>query len=136
MAEPIEIDADPPTGIEVLLQAGFDKETRIPKVILDLVPSASIAVTSLLEKSLPTLLHPSTVNLRPAGSCTTHNPARWTVEEPRQHYHCPAPYNPQPVSSTMGWAFLVFRCRGRGTEGGVEKSSGLGFTSGAERKRV
>ena len=81
MGEPIEIDADPLTGIDALLRAALDNETRIPGTALGLIPSASIAVSSLLKKTLPALLHPSAVNLRSAESCATALAARWTVEE-------------------------------------------------------
>ena len=81
MGEPIEIDADPPTGIDALLQAALGNETQIPKVILGLVPSVSISISSLLKKTLPTLLRSSAVNLQPVESCITNFEARWTVEE-------------------------------------------------------
>lgn len=81
MAEPIDIDAVPSMGIDVLLQAAFSNETQIPKPVLDLIPLPSITVSSLLKDPLPTPLHPSTINLRPAESCVTDLAARWTVDE-------------------------------------------------------
>jgi len=81
MEEAIEIDADPSTRIDALLQAALNNETRIPKVILDLIPSASITVSSLLKMDLPTPLYPSAVNLRPAELCITDVATRWTVKE-------------------------------------------------------
>lgn len=81
MDEPIEIDADPPSGFDALLQAALGKETQTPGTILDLIPSPTISVSSLLEKKLPALLHPSAVNLQPAESCMTDSTARWTVKE-------------------------------------------------------
>lgn len=81
MAEPIEVDADPPRGILGLLQIAFSETTKIPKAVLDLIPSRSIGVSSLLKKPLPPLLHPSAINLRPAESCLAHLAARWTVDE-------------------------------------------------------
>jgi len=81
MAEPIEIDADPSTGIDALLQAAFSNETQIPKAVLGLIPSPSIAVSSLLKDPLPALLYPSTISLRPAESCVKNLTVRWTVDE-------------------------------------------------------
>ena len=56
MAEPIEIDVDPSTGIDALLQAALSNETQIPKAVLGLIPSPSITVSSLLKDLLPALL--------------------------------------------------------------------------------
>lgn len=67
--------------IEVLLRAGFTKDTQIPKTILDLMPSPTIAVSSLLEQDLPTLLPSSAANLKSATSCMSSQPPRWTTEE-------------------------------------------------------
>ena len=81
MDEPIEIDAYPLSGVATLLQVAFDNETRIPRAILDLIPSDSIAVSSLLATNLPALLHSPAVNLRPAKSCLTNLAPRWTAKE-------------------------------------------------------
>jgi len=81
MEEPIEIDMDPPSGIDAILRAAFDNETQVPGAILDLIPPPTITVSSLLKKNLPVLLNPSAINLRPAKSCTTNAVARWTVKE-------------------------------------------------------
>jgi len=81
MEEPIEIDADPPTGFDAILQAALDSETRIPIGVLGLIPSTSITASSLLKHDLPALLYPSATNLRPAESCTLNVPTRWTDGE-------------------------------------------------------
>jgi len=81
LEEPIEVDTDPSPGIDAALHAALDNETRVPNPILDLLPSPEITVSSLLEKSLPALLSPSAINLRPVKSSTTNAAARWTVKE-------------------------------------------------------
>ena len=81
MAEPIEVDVDPQTRIEALLGLAWDTETQIPNEVLGLIPSDSITVSSLLEKTLPNLLQSSAANLRSVDSCVSHIAARWTIEE-------------------------------------------------------
>ena len=81
MDEPIEIDGDPLSGFDTLLQAALDNETRTPQAILDFIPSPTIPVSSLLEKKLPALLYRSAINLRPVELCMTDSAARWTIEE-------------------------------------------------------
>ena len=63
------------------MKVALDNETRVPKPILDLLPSPDITISSLLKKSLPALLSPSAINLRPVKSPTTDAAARWTVKE-------------------------------------------------------
>jgi len=81
MEEPIEIDADPLSGADALLQAGLTARMQVPEAILELIPSPTITVASLLERDLPTLLNRRTTGLRPAESCVTDVNARWTTGE-------------------------------------------------------
>jgi hypothetical protein len=81
MNEPIEIDADPLSGFDTLLRAAWDNETQVPNAILDLIPSVTIPVSSLLAANLPALLYSSAINLRPTRSCVTNHAARWTAKE-------------------------------------------------------
>ena len=155
MEEPIEIDVDPPTGFDAILQAALDSETRIPIGILGLIPSTSITASSLLKNDLPALLYPSAANLRPVESCTVNVPTRWTdgellrapipprrwlsdletTEEKLAHSHrcylSPTSHDVQSVPSTAGWGLLVFPYRGRGTKGRMEKSRALDFRPSA-----
>lgn len=81
MEEPIEIDTDPLSGFDAILQAGFSQATQVPGEILRLIPAVTISVSSLLATNLPVLLYPSATNLQPAKSCVTDLAAHWTVEE-------------------------------------------------------
>ena len=81
MEEPIEIDVDPQTGFDMILQAAFDNKTRTPESILHLISPASISVSSLLKSDLPTLLNSSTVNSQPTTSCMMKVPVRWNTGE-------------------------------------------------------
>ena len=81
MEEPIEIDVDPQTGFDMILQAAFDNETQTPESILCLISPASISVSSLLKSDLLALLNSSTVNLQPTTSCMMKVPVRWNTGE-------------------------------------------------------
>lgn len=81
MEKPIEVDADLPRGFEGLLQIALGKEMRTPGRVLDLVPSSTITVASLLKTTVPAILYPSVVSLPSAEACLTDHVPCWTVEE-------------------------------------------------------
>ena len=81
MKESIEIDIDLPSTVDALLQGAFDDEIQPPKAILDLIPSPTITVSSVLQNDLPAILRSSAVNLQSAESCTTNHMLCWTIEE-------------------------------------------------------
>jgi hypothetical protein len=70
---PFEIDVDAPLEV-------YGDEIRVPEAILRYVPSDSTTVSALLERSLPTILDGSVVDLEAESFVTDHAP-RWTIGE-------------------------------------------------------
>lgn len=72
MSSEIEVDLE--------LTETFTCETQIPEEILCLIPSHSVTISALLEKTFPTVLSTSAVSLK-AELCVTSLTTRWTVGE-------------------------------------------------------
>ena len=156
MNEPIEVDPEPLSRLQGLLEVAFKNETQTPDEILGLIPSLTIMVASLLKMELPAALCSSAINIQSAKSCTTDHGPHWTTKEIFK-----APIPPRvwlnnleitvkqkwfahgtdiasichPTVSTLpsalGCALLVLYCGCCGTKGGVEESQVLDFRSSA-----
>jgi hypothetical protein len=76
----IDIDPNPPSGLERLVAAVFLQVTGVPGDISSHLPAKTVSVSALLKCNIPDRLLGTSI-FQPSRSCFSPLDLRWTIDE-------------------------------------------------------